>query len=102
MSARVFIWVQHLLGLGHYARACALAAALRDGGFAVTLVSGGFSPPNSAPQNVAFVQLPPARAQDELFDELVDERGVLVDQRWHEARRDALLSAFESVRPEIL
>ena len=102
MSERVFLWVQHLLGLGHYSRACALAAALRDNGFAVTLVSGGMTPPNSAPPGVAFIQLSPARAADELFDELVDENGVLVDQRWHEARRGALLSAFESASPDIV
>jgi len=102
MSARVFIWVQHLLGLGHYSRACALAAALRDGGFAVTLASGGMSPPNSAPQGVAFVQLPPARAKDELFDELIDEQGALVTQAWHDKRRDALLSAFDTARPEVV
>jgi predicted glycosyltransferase len=102
MSARVFIWVQHLLGLGHYSRTCALAAALRDGGFAVTLVSGGVTPPNSSPERVTFVQLPPARAKDELFDELVDANGTLVDQSWHEARRDALLAAFERAQPDIV
>jgi predicted glycosyltransferase len=102
MSARVFIWVQHLLGLGHYSRACALAAALRDGGFTVTLVSGGVTPANTVPDDVAFVQLPPARAKNELFDELVDEGGVLVDQHWQEQRRDALLAAFVDARPDIV
>ena len=102
MSARVFIWVQHLLGMGHYARASALASSLRDKGFAVTLVSGGVTPPNSSPPGVTFVQLPPARAKDELFDELVDERSTLVDQTWHEARRSALLAAFDEARPDIV
>ncbi len=102
MSKRVFIWVQHLLGLGHFARARALATALSDGGFNVTLVSGGVTPIDSAPRDCAFVQLPPARAKDELFDELVDERGALVDQRWHETRRDALLASFETAEPDIV
>src|SRR5262249_19083187 len=102
MSARVFIWVQHLLGLGHFARARTLAAALKNGGFEVTLVSCRVTPPDSAPRDFAFVQLPPARAKDELFDELVDERGNLVDQRWHDARRGALLAALEEARPDIV
>ncbi|MBI1210241.1 MAG: glycosyl transferase [Alphaproteobacteria bacterium] len=102
MSARVFIWVQHLLGMGHYSRASALASALRDDGFAVTLVTGGVTPPNIAPSGAVFVQLPPARAKDELFDELVDETGTLVDQCWHETRREALLAAFEQARPDVV
>ena len=48
------------------------------------------------------MQLPPARAKDELFDELVDECGALVDRRWHEARRDALIAAFNAARPDIV
>lgn len=102
MTARVFIWVQHLLGMGHFSRAAALASALRKDGFLVTLVSGGVTPPNLVPQDITFVQLSPARAKDELFDELVDASGNLVDESWHEGRRDALLAAFEEARPDIV
>ena len=41
MTARVFFYVQHLLGIGHLRRAAVLARALADGGFDVLLVSGG-------------------------------------------------------------
>ncbi|MCE9523719.1 MAG: glycosyl transferase [Alphaproteobacteria bacterium] len=102
MSQRIFIWVQHLLGFGHFARARAISEALRDAGFDVTLVSGGVTPVEAVPQGVAFVQLPPARAQDELFDALVDERGAPVDQAWHERRREALLGALETARPDVV
>lgn len=102
MSARVFIWVQHLLGLGHFARASALAAALKDAGFEVTLVSGGITPIDAFPPDIFAVRLPQARAKDELFDELVDKNGELVDQRWHEARRDTLIAAFNATRPDIV
>lgn len=102
MSARVFIWVQHLLGFGHFARAKVVAEALRDAGFAVTLASGGATPAQAAPKDVSFVQLPPARAKNELFDELVDEHGVDVDHVWHEGRRDRLLEAFRQVQPDVL
>ncbi|NOT38864.1 MAG: glycosyl transferase [Alphaproteobacteria bacterium] len=102
MSARVFIWVQHLLGFGHFARARVVAEALRDDGFAVTLVSGGVTPADAVPNGISFVQLPPTRAKDELFDELVDAQGRDVDKRWHEARRDHLLAAFRAARPDVL
>mgnify|MGYP001198622251 CR=1 FL=1 len=93
MSARVFIWVQHLLGFGHFARARAVSEALRDAGFAVTLASGGVTPAEAIPSGIAFVQLPAARAKDELFEELVDADGRDVDQAWLERRRDVLLDA---------
>lgn len=102
MSARVFIWVQHLLGLGHFARARALAAALHEAGFTVTLASGGVTPADAAPRDYAFVQLPPARAKNESFDELVDEHGALVDEHGHAMRRAALLEAFEAAYPDIV
>jgi predicted glycosyltransferase len=102
VSARVFIWVQHLLGFGHFARAKVVAEALRDAGFDVTLASGGVTPADAVPKGIAFVQLPAARAKDELFDDLVDEHGRDVDARWHEDRRDRLLAAFGAVRPDVL
>jgi predicted glycosyltransferase len=100
LSGRVFIWVQHLLGFGHFARARVVAEALRDAGFAVTLVSGGVTPAEAVPGGVRYVQLPPARAKDELFDELVDENGRDVDQAWHDRRRDLLLDAFRAAKPD--
>jgi predicted glycosyltransferase len=102
MSARVFIWVQHLLGFGHFARARVVAEALRDAGHTVTLVSGGVTPADAAPSGVSFVQLPAARAKNELFDELVDANGRDVDQAWREGRRDALLAAFREAEPDVV
>jgi predicted glycosyltransferase len=94
--------VQHLLGFGHYARARVLAEALGGAGFVVTLVSGGVTPVEAVPRGVRFVQLPPARAKDELFDDLVDAAGNAVDRAWHEKRRDALLAAFHAAKPDVV
>lgn len=102
MSAHVFLWVQHLLGFGHFARAGAIAKALTDGGFSVTLASGGVTPADAVPRGVRFVQLPPARAKDEMFDELVDAAGRDVDAAWHEVRRDLLLDAFHAAQPDVV
>jgi predicted glycosyltransferase len=102
VSARIFIWVQHLLGFGHFARARVVAEALRDAGHEVTLVSGGVTPAEAVPDRMRFVQLPAARAKDEMFDALVDTSGREVDRNWHEARRDLLLDAFRGARPNVV
>jgi predicted glycosyltransferase len=100
MSARVFIWVQHLLGFGHFARARAIAEALRDSGDQVTLASGGVTPSEAVPAGVSFIQLQAARTKDELFEVLVDAEGREVDQPWLERRRDVLLDALRGARPD--
>lgn len=102
MSARVFIWEQHLLGLGHFVRARLIAEALRDANFQVTLVTGGTVPVNGHPTGMNFVQLPSVRAKDENFDEIVDGAGQPVTLTSLEARRDQLLAAFQLSNPSIL
>jgi predicted glycosyltransferase len=84
---KAFIYVQHLLGIGHLKRAAALARALRAAGFDVTLASGG------APvEGIPVLQLPPASSPD--FRTLIDEHGKPVDEAWKARRRDLLLGAF--------
>lgn len=102
MSKRVFIWVQHLLGYGHYVRARQIAEALRDAGFSVTLVAGGIVPAGSAPPGIAFIQLPAVRAKDELFDELVDVNGNEVSFDFMMTRQNILLEAFHAAAPDVL
>ena len=104
MSAppRALIHVQHLLGVGHLRRALALGRGLADAGAAVTLASGGMPVPNLPAGGVAFVQLPPARAADATFKQLLDETGRSVDEAWRARRRAALIDLFERVRPDLL
>ena len=59
---RVFVYVQHLLGIGHLKRAATLARALCDAGLDVTFASGGDAVPGLAPEGVRLAQLPPGRA----------------------------------------
>ena len=69
MTARVFFYVQHLLGIGHLRRAAVLARALAAGGFDVLLVSGGAPVPLDIGR--ARRQLmPPVRARDQGLREL--------------------------------
>ena len=99
---RIFLYVQHLLGIGHLKRAATLAAALEDRGCEVTLVTGGYPVPEIAPRCAHVVQLPPAGTADLDFRSLVDANGAPVDESWRTRRREQLLDAFRSARPHAL
>jgi predicted glycosyltransferase len=101
-SGRVFLYVQHLLGIGHLARAAALARALLDRGLEVTLASGGAPVPERMPAGARIVQLAPASAADLTFRTLLDASGRPVDEAWKAARREALLAAWREARADVL
>jgi len=103
MSApRVFLYVQHLLGIGHLKRAMTLATALNAGGLEVTLASGGFEVPGISASGVRVVQLPPVTAADLTFKHLSDRSGRPIDAEWKQARCAALLAAYHAIDPQIL
>jgi predicted glycosyltransferase len=102
MSARILFHVQHLLGIGHVRRAAALAAALADAGFDVTLVSGGMPVTNLVLGKARLAQLPPVRAADVTFKTLVDESNRPIDEAWRTKRRATLLDLFAATRPQVL
>jgi predicted glycosyltransferase len=87
---RAFLYVQHLLGIGHLRRAALLAQALRAAGFEVTLASGGLPVAGVA----VDVQLPPASAADLSFHTLLDGAGRPVSDEWKRARAARLLEAW--------
>ncbi|MEQ1753491.1 MAG: glycosyltransferase [Micropepsaceae bacterium] len=100
MSRRILIWVQHLLGIGHFMRAKLVAEALSSAGHEVMLLSGGQVPAGSTVHGVIVVQLPAVRAKDELFDDLVDENGRPVSSQLLQARREAVLEAYRRFVPD--
>lgn len=101
-SATVLLYVQHLLGIGHLMRAASLARGLEAAGMRVVLVSGGMPVSVLAPAASRFEQLPPARAADETFKELVDEHGAPVDQAFQVRRSAHLLQIFRQEQPDVL
>ncbi|MFS2150099.1 glycosyltransferase [Rhizobium sp. Rhizsp42] len=103
MSApRVFFYVQHLLGIGHIARASRIANALQNDGFDVTVVTGGLPVAGFPAAGLKTVALPPVVASNAGFSGLADERGVAVDQDFLDQRRDLLLQAFHNARPDVV
>lgn len=99
---RAFVYVQHLLGIGHLKRAGTLARALSDRGIEVTLATGGVPVADLLPAHVRVVQLPAAGTADLDFRTLIDTQGKPVDEAWRQRRREALLAAWRDVRPHVL
>ncbi|MGQ0653627.1 MAG: glycosyltransferase family protein [Betaproteobacteria bacterium] len=99
---KVFLYVQHLLGIGHLKRAAVLARALARAGCDVTVASGGMPLPGFFASEIRLVQLPPASSPDASFRFLVGEDGRQVDEAWKALRRERLLAAFREAAPDCL
>lgn len=101
-SPRVFFYVQHLLGIGHLARASRIASAMARDGCQVTVVTGGV-PVNGFPgQDVTSVTLPPVVASSAGFSGLADQAGNAVGETFLSRRRDLLLDAFRQAAPDVV
>ena len=99
---RAFVYVQHLLGIGHLKRAAVLARALSAQGVDTTLASGGPVPAGFEMKSVRLVQLPPARAADMSFKRLLDANGAEIDDAWRSRRAAALMLAWREARAQVL
>lgn len=101
-SKRVFLYVQHLLGIGHLRRAATLANAMASKGLEVTLASGGGQVPGLELHAVRLVQLPAASAGDASFKSLAQADGTPVSEEWKSDRRELLLDAWRHADPHAL
>lgn len=99
---RILFYVQHLLGIGHLARASRIAVAMAKDGADVTMVTGGLPVPGFPGPEVTSIVLPPVQASSVGFSGLADQHGNAVDEAFLNARRDVLLSAFEATRPDVV
>jgi predicted glycosyltransferase len=100
-TPRILFYVQHLLGIGHLARTSRIASALAQAGASVTVVTGGMPVPGFPGPGVTHITLP-AIAAGTGFVALVDANGQPLDDAFKAHRRDALLAAFHSTRPDVV
>ncbi|MGL4960603.1 MAG: glycosyltransferase family protein [Inquilinus sp.] len=99
---KVLFHVQHLLGIGHVRRAAAIARALTEAGFAVTVAQGGFDVPGTDWGGAEVVQLPPVRSADTGFRTLLDAGDKPIDTGWKKRRAAELLALLARTKPDIL
>lgn len=98
----VFFHVQHLLGIGHLRRAAAIARAIETAGMHMAFVSGGEPVAGIDIGGAKLVQLPPARAGDSGFAQIVDADGAPVTETWWRRRCEALLNEFDRLTPDVV
>ena len=75
-ALRVFFYVQHLLGIGHLARASRIADAMADDGFHVTVATGGTPVAGFPGPKVSHITLPAIVAGDAGFSGLCARQPV--------------------------
>jgi predicted glycosyltransferase len=102
MSLSIVISVTHLLGVGHLARAAAIARALVADGHRVTLISGGVSAPLINTSSFNLVQLPPLKSAGTDFINLLDETGAKADAARFQARMDMSREALAKANPDVV
>jgi predicted glycosyltransferase len=96
------IHVQHLLGIGHLARAARLAAALAESGVETTVAMGGAGPMPFPLGGARLVRLPAIRADASDLARLLDADGMPLDAAGRAARLAASLAVLAEVDPDIL
>ena len=99
---RLFIYVQHLLGIGHVRRAALLVKACLAKGFEVTVASGGNPVPGFGFDAAKLVQLPPVRSADSGFTALVQQNGMPLSDTFKHQRRQQLLEAYDKSQANVL
>lgn len=102
VAIRVLFYVQHLLGIGHLARASQIAAALAESGANVTIVTGGRPVQGFPPAGIGTIQLQPLSAGPAGFSQLIDNDGQPASDALRKDRKDRLLAAFDACRPDVL
>ena len=102
MTPRVLLYAQHILGIGHLVRAARVGRAMQSAGMDVVVVLGGM-PVDGVDWGAARLEhLPPIRAGEKGYADLVDEHGQPVDDALREARRSRLLALIAVERPDIV
>jgi predicted glycosyltransferase len=97
---KVLFYVQHLLGIGHLARASRICTALAEMGAAVTVVTGGLPVKGFPGPGANHLALPAVQTAGEGFTGLTDADGRPVTPAFEAARRDLLLGAFHRIAPD--
>ena len=98
----LLIYVQHLIGIGHFKRASVIGQAAAAMGLDVTLMTGGQAPRGVDLGAVKLTQLSPTHTKEDDFTTLLAEDGSVVDDSWRAQRTAAVLEEFRRIRPDVI
>jgi len=98
----VLFYVQHLLGIGHLARASRVARAMIARGMKVTLITGGVPVPGFPGPDIPNIALPPIAVASGAFAGLVTATGEAADAAYLAARKTRLLEVYHAIQPDIV
>ncbi|WP_114008584.1 glycosyltransferase family protein [Cohaesibacter intestini] len=99
---KVMFYVQHLLGIGHLARASRISAALIEEGFDVTVVTGGKRVEGFPGKGIKHVALPGIASDNASFSKLIDENGTPVDDAFKAMRAELLIKTYHDIAPDFV
>jgi predicted glycosyltransferase len=99
---RALLHVQHLLGVGHLARAARLATALSAAGIETTMAMGGLGPMPFAIGGAELVRLPGIGCDHADLSHLLDEAGRPLDESFRRGRVARTLALLEAIGPDLL
>lgn len=102
LAPKALFYVQHLLGIGHIARASRIASAMKDDGFDVTVITGGLPVPGFPADGISVIALPPVVASNAGFSGLADREGQPANETFLSCRRDRLLEIFHRLKPDMV
>jgi len=97
---KALILSTHLMGSGHLVRAAALARGIKAAGGKALLITGGRPIPHLDLGGLEVLQLPPVASDGLDYKTLLDTKGAPVPAALLEARRAAILAAFDRFRPD--
>ena len=98
----VFVYVQHLLGIGHLKRVALLCRGLAAERLEVDMISGGMPVLGLDTGGARVFQLPSLKSGAGGFHDLVGGDDRPVDDAWKARRRDHLLNLFHGRRYDAL
>lgn len=101
-NKKILIFVQHLLGSGHWHRSYALACFLAQKELEVTLVTGGFPIPYTSQSNLTVKQLPPLKSIDSRFKDFVTTGNKEISDHWRQNRCNQLQDIYDNIQPHII
>jgi predicted glycosyltransferase len=100
--AKIFYYMQHLMGVGHVFRSMRIAQALVQQGHEIDFVYGGEPIPNFEIPGASIHYLPPLRGGSVVFKDMEMPDGQVADDAYRAKRTAMILEIFHETKPDLV